>query len=491
MRSPAVLATLLVACGPAAEPAAPVTPTAPAAAAAATPIADAYRDVAARILEAARSDAARDETYARLAYLTDRIGPRLAGSKALDDAIAWAAAVMRGDGHEVRLEKVMVPHWVRGAESARIVAPVAHELPILGLGGTIATPEGGVTAPVVVVTSWDDLAAKQAQVKGAIVLYDVAMPAWTEEHGHGYGEVVGYRWAGPAAAAEHGAVAALVRSVTANSLRTPHTGSMGPSPIPAAAVTTEDAAYLRRLVEAGERVEVDLRLSGEHKGDVESANVIGELRGRERPDEIVVISCHIDSWDVGQGAHDDGGGCVAVMQALTTLRRLELTPRRTVRVVLYTNEENGLRGARAYAADHAAELDQHVGALEMDLGAYAPVGFQVDRGAYDEQGRALPGTDPRLERILAAMRDVATLLEPIGATRVQVGHAGSDIEPLAKAGVPAVGMATDSRRYFDLHHTAADTLDKVDPQDLADNVAAIAVWAYVVADLPARLDAAP
>jgi carboxypeptidase Q len=455
----------------------------------ATPLADAYREVAARILAAAREPAAVEEGYARLAHLTDRIGHRLSGSKALDQAIAWAAQVMGEDGHAVRLQKVMVPHWVRGAESARLVAPVERELAILGLGGTVATPRGGLTAPVVVVTSWEDLEAKQEQVRGKIVLYDVPMPAWSEEHGSGYGQVVAYRWAGPARAAALGAVGVLVRSVTARSLRTPHTGSMNAEAtprIPAAAVSVEDAELIHRLARAGETVRVKLVLSARTLPDAPSANVIGELPGRELPHEVVVIGAHIDSWDVGQGAHDDGAGCVAVMQALTVLRRLGLAPRRTIRVVLYTNEENGLRGARAYAEAHQAELADHVMALEMDGGAFAPRGFTVDAG---RRGAEAAADDPRRDAMLARVAEVASLLAPIDATRAVPGHAGADIDPLARAGVPALGLWTDGRSYFDYHHTEADTLDKVDPAALADDVAAIAVMAYVVADMPGRLDA--
>jgi len=504
MRSLAFVA-LLAACGGSSAPAliptdhaAPVRaapapdPAPPAAAPAApTPIADAYREATARIIAAARADAARAEAYARLQHLTDRIGNRLAGSKALDAAIAWAARTMKDDGQAVRTEKVMVPHWVRGAESARLIAPIERRLAIIGLGGTVATPKQGLTAPVVAVTSWDDLKSRAAEVKGKIVLYDVAMPAYSEEKGSGYGDVVPYRWAGASEAAKLGAVAALVRSVTAHSLRTPHTGSMGyeegVARIPTAAISVEDAELVHRLADAGDPVTLSLTVSGKTLPDVESANVIGELRGREAPDEIVVIGAHIDSWDVGQGAHDDGAGVVACMQALATLRRLGLTPRRTIRVVLYTNEENGIRGGKTYATEHAGELPKHVAALEMDMGGFAPLGFDVDDGLAEET-RAAEGA-VRQSRLVARVADLATLLAPLGATRARAGHSGTDVEPLAKAGVPAVGLATDHRTYFDIHHTEADTLDKVDPAALADNVAAIAVWAYVVADLPGRLDA--
>ena len=455
----------------------PVLPSAPP-----TPLADAYREVAATIVAHARADRG---AYTKLAYLTDRIGARLAGSPALDRAIAWAGDALRADGHPVTIDPVQVPAWRRGVESAKLVAPITRDLVMLGLGGSVGTPARGLTAPVVVVRSWDELAARAADVKGAIVLYDVAMPPWTEEHGSGYGDVVPFRGGGASAAARLGAVAVLVRSVTATSLRTPHTGAMRYAPdapkIPAAAITTEDAALIARLSLDGP-VQVTLTMGARQDPDVASANVLAELRGRERPDELVVIGAHLDSWDVGQGAHDDGAGVVHVMQALTTLRALGLTPRRTIRVVLFTNEENGLRGGRAYAVAHGGE--HHVAALETDSGGFAPRGFRVDT-----HGDAA---------VRARLDEIASLLAPLGATTLEDGEGGADISPLTEAGVLGLGLSVDGRTYFDIHHTAADTLDKVDPQALADGVAAIAVMAYVLADaevplvpVPAPAPAAP
>jgi carboxypeptidase Q len=453
----------------------PVDATPPAAGPPPTPIADAYRDVAAKIVATARADRG---AYTKLAYLTDHIGNRLSGSPQLDQAIAWAAGTLRLDADEVHTEKVMVPHWVRGTESAALVAPVERDLPIIGLGGTVATGRRGITAPVVVVTSWADLEAKKDQIKGKIVLYDVPMAPY-DDHPH-YGDVVGYRWAGASRAAKLGAVGMLMRSVTAHSQRTPHTGSLGYAAgapkIPAAAVTVEDAELIARLAAEGP-VEVHLRTSGHFLRDAPSANVVAELRGRDQPDEVVVIGAHLDSWDVGQGANDDGAGVVTCMEALTVLRRLHLTPRRTIRVVLFTNEENGGAGGAGYAKAHADEMKHHVAALETDLGAYPPQGFQV-AAADDVQPRAA-----------ARLGDVASLLADLHATRVTTGHAGADVEPMAPAGVVTVGLDVAATTYFNYHHTRADTLDKVDPQLLADDVAAVAVFAYVVADMPGRLDA--
>jgi Zn-dependent M28 family amino/carboxypeptidase len=458
---------------PAPTPAGTPRPVAPPA----HPLAAQYHDVAERILTAARADRG---AYAKLQYLTDRIGNRISGSPQLDAAIAWAAQALKDDGLTVHTEKVMVPHWVRNTEAAELVTPTARPLRITALGGTVATPKGGITAPVVVVHDFTELEARADAVKGAIVLFDVPMPPWTEEGGSHYGETVKYRTGGASAAARHGAVAALVRSVTARSLRTPHTGSMRYAPdapeIPTAAVTTEDADLLDRLAAKG-GVTVHLRLDAQTLPDAPSANVIGELRGSELPDEVVVIGGHIDSWDVGQGAHDDGAGSVTMMHALAMIHKLGLTPRRTIRVVLFTNEENGVRGGKGYAADHAAELGKTVFALESDSGGFAPRGFWLQ--AKDVEA---------MHRARARLADILSLVEPMNVTKLVEGNAGTDVEPMEAGGVVAGELLTDGRTYFDIHHTDADTLDKVDPQALADDAAVVAVVAYIVADMPGRLD---
>jgi len=440
-------------------------------------LADRYRPVAQKIIAATRGDRS---AYDKLAQLTDTIGHRLSGEPSLDKAIAWAAETMKNDGLEVHTEKVMVPHWQRGTEDAELVTPVARPLSLIGLGGSVATPKGGITAPIVVVHSWKELEAKGDAVKGAIVVYNVAMPQWTEAHGSGYGETVEYRWGGASAAAKHGAVAALVRSVTAHSLRTPHTGAMGYADdapkIPTAALTVEDTELLDRLAQRSPTT-VHLRLDDQMMPDVESANVIGELRGKDKPDEVVVIGGHIDSWDVGQGAHDDGAGCVTMMQALALIKKLGLTPRRTIRVVLFTNEENGTRGGKGYAQAHHDELSKTVLAVESDSGGFAPVGF--DTGDKDPIAA---------NHLRTHVTDIATLLRAIGVRKVGPGHGGSDIGPMEPLGVPQVGLDVNNRTYFDIHHTEADTLDKVDPAQLADDVAAVAVLAYIAADAPERLD---
>jgi carboxypeptidase Q len=444
------------------------------------PIAERYRAAADAIRSAALSG---DGAYRKLERLCDDIGHRLSGSPQLDRALLWAAGAMRDDGHEnVRIEPVTVPHWVRGRESLVMVAPREAPLVLLGLGGSVGTPPEGITAEVEVVEDEDGLASLGEGARGRIVLFNNAMPPYDPEHGAGYGTAVRFRANGARLASDLGAVACLVRSVTAKSLRTPHTGAMrygdAAVRIPAAAITTEDAAMISRLRARGVPVTVTLRMEARTLPPAPSGNVVGELRGRERPDEIVVIGGHIDSWDVGQGAHDDGAGCVMAMEAISVLRTLGMTPRRTIRVVLWTNEENGLAGGRAYAADHAAELARHVAAIESDSGGFRPVGLSVECADAARQGIAA-----------AQLRDVVRLLAPIGAMEVETGFSGADVGPMKDAGVVLMGHRVEGSIYFDYHHTPADTLDKVDPEELAQNVAAMATVAYVLADMPERLGA--
>ena len=426
-----------------------------------------YRDEAARIMGAALTD---DTAYRRLAYLSDRIGHRLSGSPQLEQAISWALEEMRRDGLErVRAEKVMVPHWVRGEESVEIVEPVARRLVMLGLGGSVGTPPEGITAEAVVVRDFGELERLGERVRGKIVVYN--FPFTT------YRETQPYRGAGASRAARYGAVASLIRSVGPTSLETPHTGSLRYDAdlpkIPAAALTIEGAETLARMQARGERVRLRLRMGARTLPDAESANVVAEWRGRERPEEVVLVSGHFDSWDVGHGAHDDGGGCLISWEVLRLLKQLKLRPRRTVRVVLFTNEENGLRGATAYRDAHRAELPNHVLAVESDSGIFRPTGFGLDEKA-SAQARS-------------NIREIARLLAPIGADQIGPTGGGADIGPIMREGV--TGMCLNvAGNYFDYHHTPADTFDKIDPRDFAYCVATMAVMAYVAADAPARID---
>jgi carboxypeptidase Q len=423
-----------------------------------------YQPTADRLIDAALRDSA---AWQKLARLTDTFGHRLSGSESLERAIDWMLAAMRMEGLDnVRGEPAMVPRWVRGEESAELVAPRPLKLPMLGLGGSIGTPPEGITAEVLVVSSFADLEQQGGRARGRIILFDVPFT--------NYGATVQYRGGGASAAARVGAVAALVRSVGPFSLRTPHTGAMRydstVAKIPAAAITTEDAAMLHRMQERGEKLVVRLQMAARTEPDAPSRNVVAELRGSERPEEVVVMGGHIDSWDVGQGANDDAGGVVAAWEAIRLMKDLGLRPRRTIRVVGWTNEENGGRGGTAYRDQHADELDNHLLAIESDGGIFTPVGF------------GFTGSDSAR----AILRGVVRLLERVGADSLLASGGGADIGPIMQRGVPGMSHVTEGD-YFWYHHTNADTVDKIDPRDLARSVAMMAVMAYVVADLPGRL----
>jgi carboxypeptidase Q len=420
-----------------------------------------------RLLRAATAD---DVAWRRLAVLTDTFGHRLTGSENLQRAAQWTIATMKADGLEnVRTEPVMVPRWVRGNESAEIVDPPRHTLAVLGLGGTSATPPEGIEADVLTVTSFDDLRVRQAEARGRIVLFDVAYT--------NYSDTVTYRTGGARTAALYGAVAVLVRSIGPIGLRTTHTGSVNYAPgdqrqIPALAIAAEDASRIARLTQAGRKVRVRLVTSGVTGPDVESANIVAEIRGRERPEEIVLIGAHFDSWDVGTGASDDASGCIATWEALRLMKALGIRPRRTVRLVFWENEEHGLRGALAYAERYRSEASKHVFALEADSGVFAPAGL------------GFTGT--------AASRDVmlkiGSLLSPLSLPEITQGGGGPDIGPIAMAGnLPTMAYLGDPARLFLIHHTAADTIERITPAEMAKAAAAIAVVTYAVAEMPERL----
>lgn len=433
-------------------------------------LADSYRAPVARLVSAATADRF---AWERLAVLTDTFGHRLSGSQALEDAIDWAAETMRRDGFDrVWKDPVKVPKWVRGAESLELVAPRPHRIPMLGLGMSVGTPPGGIEADLMVVASFAEFERRAAEARGRIVLFNAPF--------RGYGQTVSYRTNSASLAAQHGARAVLVRSVGPEGLRTPHTGMLtyrpGVAQIPAAAIPTEDANRLARLAAAGSPLRVRLSMDARLEADADSANLIAELRGRERPDEIVVVSCHFDSWDVGTGASDDGGACVAVWEAARLMLKENLRPRRTVRVVLFTNEENGLRGGLDYRTRYASMLDRHVLMFESDLGVAAPTGF------------GFSGNDLAREQVTS----IASLLDSIGATHIGPAGGGADIGPSVAAGrIPSMSPEVDSSKYFIVHHTEADTIDRIDPTDIAKHVAAIAGMIYVVADMPVRLGESP
>lgn len=413
------------------------------------------------------AEAARGEAFRKLAELCDLAGPRLSGSPGMARAVALAQAQLKAEGLKVWTEPVKVPRWVRGAESASMMEPYVHRLGMLGLGGSVGTPKGGLRAEVLVVSSFEELDRRAAEAKGRIVLFDVPY--------QGYGKTVPYRGDGPSRAAKHGAVACLIRAVGSLAYDLPHTGALsyeeGIPKIPAAALTYESATLLHRLADRGKKVAVQLDMEARMEGEVETFNVLAELPGREKPEEIILVSGHLDSWDVGQGAQDDGVGCVLAMETAAMMKRLQLQPRRTVRVVLFANEENGLRGGRAYAEAHRAELSRHVAALESDSGNGAIEGFGLDLKP-ESGSKDSDGPDVLLARFQA-----------LGAGAVKLGHGGADIGPLKAQGVTCLGVHHDTSRYFDIHHTHADTLDKVDPDLLAANAAKLATFVWAVAEM--------
>jgi len=447
-------------------------------------ISDKYREPSQKLINAALSD---EEGLQRLQYLCDRIGNRLSGTASLERAIDWSAAEMKKAGLEnVQTPPVKVSHWVRGKESATMLAPIEKPLTMLGLGMSIGTPKEGITADVVVVNTFEQLdALPKDKVEGKIVLFN---PEWK-----GYGQTVMYRSSGASRAAAKGAVAALVRSMTGHSLQTPHTGAMnytdGVAKIPTASLSVEDAAMIERLLVSGTPVRVRLMMEAHQEPDADSHNVMGEIRGTEKPEEVVVLGGHIDSWDIGQGANDDGSGIMATFQAVALIKKLGLHPRRTIRIVFWVNEENGGAGGIAYRKMVGDAVKNHVAAIEMDGGAEKPLGFGFGGGGEERIGgtrrrATVPTATPAQ---FARVVEIGKLLEPIGAGQMTSGGGGADISPLLADAVPGFGMRTVGTHYFDWHHTSADSFDKIVPREFQENEAALAVLSFVLADMPERL----
>ena len=416
-----------------------------------------------------------DYAYHQLAHLTENIGPRPTGSLQASAAAEYVAAELRRLGLEVRLEPVTVPHWVRGAETAALteypgmVPNTTQKIVLTALGGSSSTPADGLTADVVTVDTFEELQALgRDKVAGKIVLFNEIFDKQKAAAGHAfaaYSDAVRYRGLGPKAAADLGAAAALVRSVAGADYRLPHTGFSFPAGIPAAAVTAEDADLIVHLAAQG-KVRMRLTLTPQKLPDETSYNVIADLKGSEHPEQIVVVSGHLDSWDLGTGAIDDGAGVVIAMQTAEVLQRLHLRPARTLRVIAWMDEETGGSGSRAYTAEYANDFPRYIAAIESDSGAAHPLGFDV---------RAIPAA-------VDALRPVQGVLRSIGANVLQptTYPPGADIEAMSNAGVPAFGVMQDGRTYFDYHHSAADTLDKVVPAELRENAAAMAVLAYAL-----------
>lgn len=433
-----------------------------------------------------RAALASEYAYTQVAYLSNNIGPRLSGSPQAEQSVKYVADEMKKLGLDVQLEKVMVPHWVRGAETGELVeftgqAPkTTQKIVLTALGGSVATPPEGLTAEVVVVENFDQLRALgRERVAGKIVLFNarfdkqMAMQGFA---GEAYGQAVFYRGIGASEAARLGAAASLIRSVGGADYRLPHTGSLryldDAPKIPAAAVTTEDADLIAYLAPQG-RVRMKLILTPQTLPDATSYNVIADIKGTQNPEQIIIVSGHLDSWDLGTGAIDDGAGVAVAMQVANLIKQLKLRPKRTIRVIAWMNEENGLMGGITYTQARKAEIINHVAAIESDTGAGHPVGFSAHASA----------------KAIEMLRPLSAILQASGAGIVQQaqGAQGADISLLDAAGVPTFAPIQDTRTYFNYHHTAADTLDKIVPRELAENAAVMVTLAYAIANLPEPL----
>ncbi|MBF9220526.1 M20/M25/M40 family metallo-hydrolase [Hymenobacter ruricola] len=412
----------------------------------------------------------RGESYENLRYLTNTIGPRLSGSPQAQQAVDWGKATMEKAGFDrVYLQEVMVPHWVRGGkEKGEIVGNKGKEIrvAVCALGGSVGTG-GKLKAGVVEVHSFEELKnLPDEAVKGKFVFYNRPFNDALIEPGAAYGGAVDQRALGAAEAAKRGAVGALVRSMTSARDDNPHTGTMRPATIPGAALSTMAADQLSQLLKASPELQFELEMECTTLPDEKSYNVVGEIRGSKFPQEIITVGGHLDSWDLAQGAHDDGTGCVQSIEALRLLRAAGFKPERTIRAVLFMNEENGARGGTEYARLAAQNKETHVAAIESDGGGFTPRGFNLEADA----------------ATLAKVAKWAPLLQPYGVDDIQAGHSGTDIEPLQATVHPKalIGYKCDSQRYFDIHHTAADTFDKVNRRELELGGASMASLIYLL-----------
>jgi carboxypeptidase Q len=422
-------------------------------------ITDRYGDAAQKLIAAALAD---PNSTDRLEYLCDRIGNRVSGSESLERAVEWAAAEMRKAGLEnVRTPPVKVPRWVRGMESATMVEPIQKRLAMIGFGMSVGTPPDGLTGNVVAVSDLEELVALGSEkVAGKMVLVTPQPTSKTIA-------------AAPFRAAALGAIAVLIQNGHTRGLEYED----HPPTIPAAVISMEDALMMQRLLRKGTRVRVHLAMQDHHEPESVSHNVIGELRGREKPEEVVVLGGHLDSWDIGQGAQDDGSGVMGALEAVLLIKKLGLQPRRTIRVVFWVNEENGGAGGRAYRALAGDAVKDHVAAIEDDRGAEKPIGYGF---GIADQDKLTPGAFRRAV-------EIGALLKSIGAGTITPRGGGGDIRPLTAEGVPGFGMKTVDLRYSDWNHTNADSFDKIVPLEFEMHVASLAVLSYVLADMPERL----
>ena len=413
------------------------------------------------------------QAYEWLRDLTQNIGGRLSGSPEAARAVQWARERMIEAGADtVILQEVMVPHWVRGPkETAAIIESNGNrtDVAICALGNSIATPKEGVRAEVIEVNNFEELEKLGEAVRGKIVFYNYAFDDSYINTFEAYGNAVKYRWAGAGRAAKYGAVATVCRSMTNSRDNFPHTGSMHYADtlpkIPCCAISTMGADLLSRVIRANKHTQFEFRQDCQMLDSVLSHNVIGELRGTEFPDEYVVVSGHLDAWDNGEGAHDDGAGIVQSIDAIRTLRNAGLRPKRTIRAVAYMNEENGLRGGVVYANEAKAKGEKHVAAMESDAGGFLPIGFGLDM---EEEQRA-------------RIKSWAPLFRPYGVYDFEGKWGGADISKLENMNVPQMGLHVSSQRYFDFHHAGSDTFDMVNKRELLLGAASMTAMAYLIA----------
>lgn len=417
-----------------------------------------------RIIDLVLTGSERHSTYDELALFCDTFGPRMSGSKSLSDAIDFMANKMKAAGLSVNLEPAMIPRWEIGEQHAELTSPVRHNMSILALGYSVGT-NGSIEAEVVVVHSFDELEelAEAGQIRDKIVVYNYEFTT--------YGQSVKFRSSGAKRAAKYGAVAALVRSVTPYSIYSPHAGA-GSRSIPTAAITTEDADLIERWNKRGKKMTIKLLIDSKNYEDVQSYNVVGDIKGSERPDQIVLVSGHTDSWYNTQGAMDDGGGMMISYKALDVLSKLKLQSKRTIRAVLWTSEEFGLIGAQQYFNNHKHELDKFVVVMESDLGTFRPLGLSYTN------------MKPLGQCVVS---EVLKLLGKIGTTRLDSDFEGSDIELFTDAGLPGLSLMNDNSQYFHYHHTSGDSISLEDPNNLDMATILWAASSYVLADLSVDL----
>ena len=416
------------------------------------------------------------KAYSWLYDLSTNIGGRLSGSKEAEKAVLWAKKTMlETNADNVWLQECMVPHWVRGEkEVGKIIDSKnnAQEVPVCALGRSIATPKEGITASVIEVRHKDELKSLgEKNIKGKIVFYNFPFDQTKINTFDAYGEAVWYRWAGPSEAARYGAVATVCRSMTNISDDNPHTGAMryidSIQAIPCSAISTNGANLLSKILKADPKTKFFLKMNCQTLDSVKSYNVIGEIKGSEFPDEVVVVGGHLDAWDNGKGAHDDGSGVVQSIEILNVFKKLGIKPKRTIRAVAFMNEENGGMGGAKYAAEAKSKNEKHIAAIESDAGGFTPYGFGLDMPEEKKE-------------IIKVWRD---LFLPYNVWNFELSHGGADIDHLKELlGVPCIGLTVDSQRYFDVHHAASDTFDKVNRRELELGAAAMGALVYLLSE---------